>query len=81
MFEKGDLGLVSYRGAFRGTKPVTVCEASWSKPPSVAVRVVTAPVKGQSNRAASWNSSEAHAQEVFMRGGEMVMFRMATMMY
>jgi hypothetical protein len=42
---------------------------------SVAVLVVTAPVKGESNSSWSCFCSDAQGEELFMRGGEMASLR------
>ncbi len=41
-------------------------------PFTVEVRVVTAPVYGLLNKASSWLKSPAQAQELLIRGGEIV---------
>lgn len=60
-------------------KKHTVCSDVSLKPSSVAVLVVTAPVKEESNSSWSWFCSDAQGEELFMRGGEMTNLRIAAM--
>lgn len=49
----------------------TVCEGPSWNPSKVAVRVVTAPVYGESYSSVSCSRSDAHAQDELMSGGDM----------
>lgn len=57
-----------------------MCDSSSLKPSMVAVRVVTAPVYGESYSSWSCWRSDDQAQDELIRGGEMSMELILTMM-
>lgn len=57
----------------------TVCEGPSWNPSKVAVRVVTAPVYGESYNSVSCSRSDTHAQDELMSGGDMFKVLIVTM--